>query len=490
MYHDLIRGGKYTFVVEEMHRKYGPVVRIMPDVLHVNDPAFVDKLYTQSPAIRRERAWTMLQLFVSHQSSLATRDHDLHRHRRAVISRFFSQANVRRLTPVIDRVLQNLLRRLDGFAKTGEVVKVQSYMQAATKDVIQSYALGEGRQCLDMEDMNAPFFALIGPGRGTHVTVHLHFVMEILNSLPPSIVTYLDEKVQHYILFLQVRQATIHHLTVWILLLTNTHQSLTAEIEQVRKVKDHPEAKSIFQEILNSNIPESEKQTQRLLDEAAVMTVAGTDTTAATLKYITFYVLSEPAIFARLRTELDEAIPDPAQSPDPAKLDNLPYLNALIEETLRLYPTATHRQDRVAPDEDLVYHYPDGSRPDIVIPRGTAIGMTARIINRHPGWYGDDADLFRPERYLENPKLMRRTLTFSKGGRQCIGINLAYQELQYFIAGIFRKYSPYDPSAAAQKGPTLELVDTTIEDVELYGDFITPGHAPGRKGVQVKVRSE
>jgi cytochrome P450 len=266
-------------------------------------------------------------------------------------------------------------------------------------------------------------------------------------------------------------------------------QGLTTEIEQVRKAKDDPEGKTIFHELLRSDMPQHEKETERLVDEAMVLTIAGSDTTASTLAALTCRVLSDEAIFRRLRDELDSVMPDPDQPPEPAKLDVLPYLNALIEESLRYYPSATHRQDRVATDEDMVYEYPGGGR-SVLIPRGTPVGMTARIVNRHPALYGEDAEAFRPERFIENPRLMRKGLTFSKGGRQCLGMNLAYQELQTFTAGIFRKYSVFDPDASVQKGPTLELCETTLEDVEIYADFVTPGYRPESKGVRVKVRRE
>jgi cytochrome P450 len=224
-----------------------------------------------------------------------------------------------------------------------------------------------------------------------------------------------------------------------------------------------------------------------MVDEAMILAIAGADTTAATLEVLTYHVLSDKEMFKRLRAELDQAIPDPTQFPDPVKLDNLPFLNALIEETLRLYPSATHRQDRLAPDEDLVYEYPDGR--SVTIPRGTVVGMTAMLVNRSPLWY-ENPDEFRPERYLENPKSFKRMLTFSKGARQCLGINLAYQELQTFTAGIFRKYGPYDPKLKEQSGPTLELHETTLEDVKTHADYVTPGLRPGSKGVQVRIRRD
>lgn len=218
-----------------------------------------------------------------------------------------------------------------------------------------------------------------------------------------------------------------------------------------------------------------------------VLAIAGADTTALTLSALTFHVLSDRSIFTRLRTELEKAMPDPNQAPDPATLSSLPFLNALIEETIRLYPSATHRQDRVAPDDDLIFTHPDGKQS--IIPAGTIVGMTAPILNRHPKWYSNPEN-FYPERYLEDPKLLRRHLSFSKGGRQCLGINLAYQELQMFTAGMFRKYKVFDGSAVQQGGPTLELFDTTIEDVKMHADYVTPGFLPGSLGVRVKVRHD
>jgi len=257
------------------------------------------------------------------------------------------------------------------------------------------------------------------------------------------------------------------------------------QIKAIQAAKSSSRDRTIFHEILESDTSDAEKSTPRLIDEAMVLTIAGTDTTASTLSALTFHILNDQSIFDRLRAELEGAMPDLHQPLDPVTLSSLPFMNALIEEALRLYPSATHRQDRVAPSDDLIFTYPDGKQ--IVIPAGTIVGMNAPLLNRHPDWYSDP-DEFRPERYLDDPRLLRRHLTFSKGGRQCLGINLAYQELQMFTAGIFRKYRVFDKTAQHQHGPTLELVETTIEDVRMYADFVTPGLRPGSIGVQVKVR--
>ena len=217
-----------------------------------------------------------------------------------------------------------------------------------------------------------------------------------------------------------------------------------------------------------------------------VILIAGSETTASTLAAITYHLLADRELLSRLRAELITTMPDPDKLPVASKLDKLPFLNALIQEAIRLYPGATHRQDRVAPDEDLVYNTPDGQA--FVIPRGTGVGMAAPIVNRHPILYGPDPDNFRPDRYLENPKLLKYQMSFSKGTRQCIGMNLAYQELQTFTAGIFRRYDLYDREKKEQNGPTLELFETTRADVAMDGDYITPAPVDGSKGLRVLIR--
>lgn len=105
----------------------------------------------------------------------------------------------------------------------------------------------------------------------------------------------------------------------------------------------------------NTNLPDSEKTTPRLLDEAIVLVGAGTDTTANTLAALTYHILANPDILKKLKTELAEAIPDVETLPESTRIETLPYLTAVIQEGIRLHPGATLRQERVAPDEELLY---------------------------------------------------------------------------------------------------------------------------------------
>ncbi|KAH7026136.1 cytochrome P450 [Microdochium trichocladiopsis] len=470
-YHDLFAngGGHYIWVVEDMHRRYGPIVRIRPDVVHVNDPAFIEQLYSQSPRVRRERYATVLGMAQNPGSILGTKDHDMHRRRRAVLNPLFSQANVRRLEPIINDTLTNLFGRMDGWARQGEPVGFNDPLRAATKDIIQAYAFGQGGpKYLDMEDCNKPFFDVVGPQPISHLSTHTLLLSKLLQKMPPALMIRLIPRVAVFIEY----ALDIH-----------------AQIDALRGAKDLPEGRTIFHEILTSDIPESEKQTKRLGEEALIMVIAGSDTTASTLACIMYHVLADRELLRRLKAELETVMPNPDDLPAASKLESLTLLNAIIQEAIRLYPGATHRQDRMAPDEDLVYTNPD-SGTTYVIPRGYGIGMTAPLVNRHPSIYYRPND-FLPERYIENKKLDKYLFSFSKGTRQCIGINLAYQELQSFTAGIFRKYSLYDPDKGenGQGGPTLELFETTRRDITMHADCVTPKLPPGSQGLRLRIRN-
>ncbi|KAH7320881.1 cytochrome P450 [Stachybotrys elegans] len=465
-YYDVVLGGQYMFAVRDMHRKYGPVVRTRPDAVHVIDPSFIDVLYTQSPKHRRDRAWTIMGTMQLTGSMLSTSEHDLHRRRRASLNPYFSQQNVRRLEPVVSDTLAHLFRRMDGWAREGEPVQINAAFRAATKDIIQAYAFGESERYLDVEDCRRGFFEVLAPNRIAHLGTHAHWLVTLMTRMPTAIMTKIVPGVGFFKLYLE---------------------SLQAQIEEIKKAKNATGTKTIFHDILSSDIPDSEKTTSRLTDEAAVIVIAGSETTASTLAALTYILLSDPALLARLKTELEDVMPDRyAPPPTASVLDGLPFLNAVIQETIRMYPGATHRQDRVAPDEDLVYESPDGKRR-YVLPAGTTIGMAAPLVNRNPLVY-DRPDEFLPDRYLENPGLRRHQIAFSKGGRQCLGMSLAYQELQTFAAGIFRRYELYDP-AKTDQGPTLELYETTVRDIAMHSEYITPAVHPDSKGVRIRIRS-
>jgi cytochrome P450 len=126
--------------------------------------------------------------------------------------------------------------------------------------------------------------------------------------------------------------------------------------EQVREIMDHMDdhneksIPTIFHDILVSKLPEKEKKLDRICQEGQTFVAAGTETTAWCLSVITFHLLSDPAKLQRLTSELKKA-----NATTSTELEQLPYLNAIIQEGLRLSYGVSHRLPRIAPEETMVF---------------------------------------------------------------------------------------------------------------------------------------
>ena len=130
-----------------------------------------------------------------------------------------------------------------------------------------------------------------------------------------------------------------------------------------------------------------------------------------------FHLLSNPDTLHKLKAELELAMPDRHAQPTLSQVEPLAYLNAVIQEGIRLHPGAVFRNQRCCPDEDLVYN--DGQK-NWMIPRNTPMTMTAQLLQMDPSIFPDPYE-FKPERWVDNPRLDRYLLSFSKGTRACLG---------------------------------------------------------------------
>lgn len=99
--------------------------------------------------------------------------------------------------------------------------------------------------------------------------------------------------------------------------------------------------RTVFTELLDSDLPPAEKSVKRLTDEGITLIAAGTDTTSLTLSNITFRLLDSPKVLDQLQIELDEAIPDPSTSVSWNKLEQLPFLVSSAPSTSRRWSSSS-----------------------------------------------------------------------------------------------------------------------------------------------------
>ncbi|CAM1511888.1 Fc.00g094010.m01.CDS01 [Cosmosporella sp. VM-42] len=172
--------------------------------------------------------------------------------------------------------------------------------------------------------------------------------------------------------------------------------------------------------------------------------LAGADTTAIVQKAITYNILTHPEVLERLRAELDAAnLPFP---PSYEQTKDLPYLNAVIKEGMRMHPVIGGILERIVPVGGLTL--PDGR----FIAPGTKVGINPWVSSRNSEVYGEDAEIYRPERWLQAgdeyddayaarlKRMKDSDFTFGSGNRICVGRNLATVELHKMTSTLFSRF--------------------------------------------------
>ncbi|KAJ9496491.1 hypothetical protein H2202_008154 [Exophiala xenobiotica] len=189
--------------------------------------------------------------------------------------------------------------------------------------------------------------------------------------------------------------------------------------------------------------------------------VAGCDTTACLLSWTFFLLVRHPRVLDKLRVEVKDAC-EGKEELTRNDLREMRYLQTVLKETLRLYPSVPVNT-RTATRTTIL---PTGGGPDrkspVLIPKGSAVAYSVYAMHRRPDLYGMDAEDFRPERWDEDMPLDRNPtdakwgyLPFNGGPRVCLGMDFALTEAAYTIVRLMQRF------------PVIRLPST--ERVELTG---------------------
>ncbi|KAI3405951.1 hypothetical protein KGF56_001170 [Candida oxycetoniae] len=200
-----------------------------------------------------------------------------------------------------------------------------------------------------------------------------------------------------------------------------------------------------------------------LRDQALNILLAGRDTTAGLLSFAIFELARNPDSWQKLREEvLDKFGPSELQDITFENLKKCEYLKAVLNETLRMYPSVP-RNARVATKNTTLPHGggPDGASP-IFIPKSSTVVYNISACQMDPRYYGKDVKLFRPERWWEEStrKLGWAYLPFNGGPRICLGQQFALTEASYVITRLAQTYSKLELKPGF-KYPPLKLSHLT-----------------------------
>ena len=168
--------------------------------------------------------------------------------------------------------------------------------------------------------------------------------------------------------------------------------------------------------------------------EITVSLFAGTDTTATGMRATLLYLITNPPTYLRLCREIRSSF-GPESPIVLERALKLPYLQACIKEGLRLFPPVTALRERLIPHQgDTICGF--------YIPGGVNVGLNTKGLLRNKQVFGDDANVFRPERWFGKDEMhltrMEKVheLVFGAGYTRCLGVRIATLSLNKFFVEV------------------------------------------------------
>ncbi|KAI9029155.1 cytochrome P450 [Hyaloraphidium curvatum] len=412
--------GKVAEHTAALVRKYGPIVRTAPNRVSCADPALLSAAmatsdgFLKDPRIYLPGAGGVRDLF-------ATIERDAHRAMRRKLSPAFSVRSLAAMQPIVAGVVEEFVAKLDGMAERGEQADFLKLFGLATGEVIGEVAFGER-------------WGLIKKGHS-----------DVLEKSEASVKAYVFNMIFGdamigilYLLFPFIRKGIAAYEDL---------NKYALGIVRDRRAGKTPRRDDLLQRMVDAIDSETGEALtdQEVASNCLLLITAGDETTAHQLSFTTYLLLTHPSALASLVAELDRAaashgIAREALLPHSA-LKDLPYLDAVLRESLRLMPTTSSVTERVAPAD---WTHP--SKPGIFVPAGTSIECLNGPASRDPAAFGPDADSFVPERWLGEKGLSESQvkwnfLPFSRGPHNCIGSGLAMVEMRMLVGNAFRRYT-------------------------------------------------
>jgi hypothetical protein len=169
----------------------GPIVRISPNELHIDDPDYYEELYSQHKP--RNKSVFYLNQFGLDGSGFGTADYKLHRVRRAAINPFLSKRSVERLQPMLTFMIEKLCNRIEEFQKSGQPMPMRQVYMCLTTDVVTLYALNRSWNHLDSPDFSPVWVETIKATAGAgHLMKQFPFIFPVIRALPRWVVGAMD----------------------------------------------------------------------------------------------------------------------------------------------------------------------------------------------------------------------------------------------------------------------------------------------------------
>lgn len=407
--------GDEDLINVELHKKYGPVVRVAPKQLSYAGGAQAWKdIYghrKQGQASNDKYRPFYGQNFngVDH---LITADDADHTRQRRVVSHSFADRTLKDLEPLLMRWVTKMKDRLYEYAQSGEKVDLLKYYNCTTFDIMGDLTFSESLGMLDNGDYS-PWVKTIF--NGIKIGTKLRTFRE-LNAVTDWIFERFISRNP------KVAKSRAEH---W---------NYSAE-RVARRLERTPETPDLWTKIIEKGEGGKGLTYGEHESNASLFMIAGTETTATLLSGATYNLLRNPGYLSKLTNEIREAFSS-YEEINIESVQRLKYLHAVLQESLRIYPPVPARLPRVTPKGGAIIC-------DEFVPEGTQIGVHQLSTYRNEANFKNPYE-FRPERWLGDPTYKDDDLNslepFSYGPRNCLGKNLAWHEMRLILTTVLFKF--------------------------------------------------
>ncbi|KAM7216531.1 Cytochrome P450 [Rhypophila decipiens] len=426
--------GKKAAYVHRLHVKYGPVIRITPDEADLCDVSAKQTIYSTKETFVKTSFYDKLSGW--NEGLFSTRNIDTHRHLRRLLSGPMSDNSLRTVEPLVRRRVDLTIHRMVESMQTKGFVDVFHWAFLMTSDIIGELSFGESFGNLEAGTKGQYLNDVLNIGWAGGICVAFPWLFQYrlltaMTTVIPAVRSVL---------------VSIRRITQY------AHESLA----RYRWLVDEDPVNvkpTLFTKLFKAGEEEA-LSFEMITQSARTYLVAGSDTTANTLTYLIWSVCKDQAIRDKLVAELTTKLLETNTFSD-ADVRQLPYLNCVIEEALRLYTAVPSALPRAVPAQgaELAGYW---------FPGGVTVASQAYSLHRDPAIYPNPFK-FDPDRWTEGRanKLMKdASLAWGGGSRICIGMHLAKTEIRLTTALFFRTF----PKATVSTAEGMSDKDMEIHD--------------------------
>ncbi|KAF9446483.1 cytochrome P450 monooxygenase [Macrolepiota fuliginosa MF-IS2] len=447
------KGQHRSEILHDYHLKHGPIIRIAPNHISIADPDALNAVYGHGNGTLKSDFY---DAFVSiHRGLFNVRDRQDHTRKRKIIAHIFSQKSVIAFEPKIQMYVGTFMKQWDRLfdmavkgqsgddgeggweGKNGRLyLDVLPWTNYLAFDMIGDLAFGESFGMLE----NLKDIAL-APKDPKSMMEDYGKEGKKGELIPVPAISILNTRGE----FNLTMSAIPPRWRPLVRLLPGFSQgskavqdvagmAITAVSKRLATPTDRVDLLSKLQSGRDSD--GNPMSREELTAEALTLLVAGSDTTSNSTCAIFFFLAQNRQAQDKLHKELDEQLGTEDEFVATAEqIKRLPYLEACINEGLRIHSTSGIGLPRIVPEGGMTYK-------GEFFPGGTILSVPSYSLHRDPAVWGEDFEDFRPERWFERDQAaMNKAFNpYSLGPRGCVGRNLAAMEIQIFIASVMRRY--------------------------------------------------